>query len=65
MALKLSRQQLDLLCESVLKKIKVNREALDMITNNAARNGLMQENDQLNEISHIFSYIYKIQQLYI
>lgn len=57
MALKLSRQQLDLLCESVLKKIKVNREALDMITNNAARNGLMQENDQLNEILQLLTQI--------
>lgn len=55
--LKLSRQQLDLLCESVLKKIKVNREALDMITNNAARNGLMQENDQLNEILQLLTQI--------
>ena len=55
--LKLSRQQLDLLCESVLKKIKVNREALDMITNNAARNGLMRENDQLNEILQLLTKI--------
>lgn len=57
MEIKLSRQQLDLLCESVLKKIKVNREALDMITNNAARNGLMQENDQLNEILQLLTKI--------
>jgi len=55
--LKLNEQQLDLLCKSVLKKIKVNWEALDMITNNAARNGLMQENDQLNEILQLLTKI--------
>lgn len=55
--LKLNEQQLDLLCKSVLKKIKGNREALDMITNNAARNGLMQENDQLNEILQLLTKI--------
>jgi len=55
--LKLNKQQLDLVGESVLKKIKVNREALDMITNNAARNGLMQENDQLNEILQLLTQI--------
>ena len=55
--LKLNKQQLDLVSESVLKKIKVNREALDMITNNAARNGLMQENDQLNEILQLLTQI--------
>ena len=53
--LKLNKRQLDLVGESVLKKIKVNREALDMITNNAARNGLMQENDQLNEILQLLT----------
>jgi hypothetical protein len=55
--LKLNKRQLDLVGESVLKKIKVNREALDMITNNAARNGLMQENDQLNEILQLLTKI--------
>ena len=55
--LKLNKRQLDLVGESVLKKIKVNREALDMITNNAARNGLMQENDQLNEILQLLTNI--------
>ena len=55
--LKLNKRQLDLVGESVLKKIKVNREALDMITNNAARNGLMQENDQLNEILQLLTQI--------
>ncbi len=55
--LKLNKRQLDLVGESVLKKIKVNREALDMITNNAARNGLMQEIDQLNEILQLLTQI--------
>ena len=55
--LKLNKRQLDLVGESVIKKIKVNREALDMITNNAARNGLMQENDQLNEILQLLTKI--------
>lgn len=55
--IELNRRQIDLLSESVLKKIKVNRQALDMITNNAARNGLMQENDQLNEILQLLTQI--------
>lgn len=48
--LKLNKRQLDLVGESVLKKIKVNREAVDMITNDKARNALYKEIDELNEI---------------
>lgn len=55
--LKLNEQQLDLLCESVLKKIKVNREAVDMITNDKARNALHKEIDELNEILQLLTQI--------
>jgi predicted nucleic acid-binding Zn-ribbon protein len=49
-ALKMTKRQADLVGESVLKKIKVNRQAVDMITNDKARNALYKEIDELNEI---------------
>ena len=55
--LKLNEQQLDLLCKSVLKKIKVNREAVDMITNDKARNALHKEIDELNEILQLLTQV--------
>ena len=55
--LKLNKRQLDLVGESVLKKIKVNREAVDMITNVKARNALYKEIDELNEILQLLTQI--------
>ena len=55
--LKLNKRQLDLVGESVLKKIKVNREAVDMITNDKARNALHNEIDELNEILQLLTKI--------
>lgn len=55
--LKLNKRQLYLVGESVLKKIKVNREAVDMITNERARNALHKEIDELNEILQLLTQI--------
>lgn len=55
--LKLNKRQLDLVGESVLKKIKVNREAVDMITNDKARNALHKEIDELNEILQLLTQV--------
>jgi len=55
--LKLNKRQLDLVGESVLKKIKVNREAVDMITNERARNALYKEIDELNEILQLLTQV--------
>ena len=55
--LKLNKRQLDLVGESVLKKIKVNRKAVDMITNERARNALYKEIDELNEILQLLTQV--------
>lgn len=55
--LKLNKRQLDLVGESVLKKIKVNREAVDMITNERARNALYKEIDELNGILQLLTQV--------
>ena len=56
-ALKITKRQADLVGESVLKKIKVNRQAVDMITNDKARNALYKEIDELNEILQLLTQI--------
>lgn len=56
-ALKMTKRQADLVGESVLKKIKVNRQAVDMITNEKARNALYKEIDELNEILQLLTQI--------
>lgn len=56
-ALKMTKRQSDLVGESVLKKIKVNRQAVDMITNEKARNALYKEIDELNEILQLLTQI--------
>jgi predicted nucleic acid-binding Zn-ribbon protein len=56
-ALKMTKRQADLVGESVLKKIKVNRQAVDMITNDKARNALYKEIDELNEILQLLTQI--------
>ena len=56
-ALKMTKRQTDLVGESVLKKIKVNRQAVDMITNDKARNALYKEIDELNEILQLLTQI--------
>ena len=55
--LKMTKRQADLVGESVLKKIKVNRQAVDMITNEKARNALYKEIDELNEILQLLTQI--------
>lgn len=55
--LKITKRQADLVGESILKKIKVNREAVDMITNDKARNALYREIDELNEILQLLTQI--------
>ena len=55
--LKMTKRQADLVGESVLKKIKVNRQAVDMITNDKARNALYKEIDELNEILQLLTQI--------
>lgn len=56
-ALKMTKRQADLVGESVLKKIKVNSQAVDMITNDKARNALYKEIDELNEILQLLTQI--------
>ena len=56
-ALKMTKRQADLVGESVLKKIKVNCQAVDMITNDKARNALHKEIDELNEILQLLTQI--------
>lgn len=56
-ALKMTKRQADLVGESILKKIKVNRQAVDMITNDKARNALYKEIDELNEILQLLTQI--------
>lgn len=56
-ALKMTKRQADLVGESVLKKIKVNRQAVDMITNDKARNALHKEIDELNEILQLLTQV--------
>lgn len=53
----MTKRQADLVGESVLKKIKVNRQAVDMITNEKARNALYKEIDELNEILQLLTQI--------
>lgn len=56
-ALKMTKRQADLVGESILKKIKVNRQAVEMITNDKARNALYKEIDELNEILQLLTQI--------
>ena len=53
--LELTDKQIDMLSESVLEKIRTNRNAIDTITNDKARHFLFKENDELNELLRLLT----------
>lgn len=55
--LKLTKRQKDLVGDSVLKKIEVDRRAISMITNQRAIKDLSKEISELNEILMLLTLI--------
>jgi hypothetical protein len=55
--LKLTKRQKDLVGDSVLKKIEVDRRAISMITNQKAIKDLSKEISELNEILMLLTLI--------
>lgn len=55
LTLELTSKQIDLLSESILEKIRTNRNASEVITNESARYFLSNENDELEVLRLIIA----------